>query len=220
MDTAQGIDPQKRPKSQVTHKGFIAEVETRAICTSTSNDLPTDHMLQLRSRAIKRLIRLVVIAGLVLALKPPYPHTAAAPISQNINNSQQAAQQQTVQAKTNETQPQKQEPSPQPPKPVVKSEPKPSIPTGGKYDWMAAAGISPADYAAVDYIISKESSWNPNATNAQSGAHGLPQALPYSKTNCGWTDAVCQLKWADNYAKSRYGGWWSAYNFWRSNHWW
>jgi hypothetical protein len=82
---------------------------------------------------------------------------------------------------------------------------------------MAAAGIQPADYGAVDYIITHESGWNANATNASSGAHGLPQALPYSKTGCGWVDEVCQMKWANTYAVSRYGGWWNAQAYWATH---
>jgi hypothetical protein len=99
----------------------------------------------------------------------------------------------------------------------VASEP---IYTGSHEDWMAAAGIAQSDYAAVDYIISHESSWNPDATEPNSGAHGLPQALPYSKTGCGWSDPICQLQWASIYAKDRYGGWWGAYNQWTANRWW
>lgn len=92
--------------------------------------------------------------------------------------------------------------------------------SGNHSELMAAAGIASSDYAAVEFIVNNESGWNANATNASSGAHGLPQALPYSKTGCGWTDAVCQLKWADNYAKQSYGGWNAAYNFWISHRWW
>lgn len=92
--------------------------------------------------------------------------------------------------------------------------------TGTKADWLAASKINPSDYGFVDYIISKESSWRPDARNASSGAGGLPQALPYSKTGCGWADAVCQLNWADNYAKSRYGSWAKAHSFWLQNSWW
>lgn len=79
---------------------------------------------------------------------------------------------------------------------------------------MAAAGIPVSDYAAVDYIVSHESGWDADATEPTTGAHGLPQALPYSKTGCGWDDAVCQLEWANSYAVARYGGWWAAYNYW------
>lgn len=85
---------------------------------------------------------------------------------------------------------------------------------------MQQAGISPSDYGAVDYIISHESGWNPDATEPTTGAHGLPQALPYSKTGCGWDDPVCQLQWANSYAISRYGGWWAAQAYWAANYNW
>ena len=178
--------------------------------------------MQLRSQAIKRFIRWVLVLGLVLALKPPYPHTAAQPVT-NVNN--QVKVEQKVQPVTTKAQPviATPAPSPQPAQPEptpVETVPEQTIPSGGKYDWMSAAGISPDDYAAVDYIISHESSWNPNATNPNGGAHGLPQALPYSKTGCGWVDAVCQLRWASQYADNRYGGWQGALNFWQQHRWW
>lgn len=92
--------------------------------------------------------------------------------------------------------------------------------TGTKAEWLAASNINPSDWGYVDYIIGKESGWNPTARNKSSGAGGLPQALPYSKTNCAWGDAVCQLNWANNYAVNRYGSWANAYSFWLRNHWW
>ena len=103
--------------------------------------------------------------------------------------------------------------------PEVPETVQPPIPTT-HIELMAAAGISPKDYGAADYIISRESSWNENATNPTSGAHGLIQALPYAKTGCDGTDAVCQLKWGNAYAVDRYGSWKGAYAFWRANHWW
>jgi hypothetical protein len=108
-------------------------------------------------------------------------------------------------------------PPPPAPAPVVQPEPVQVQQPSTHESLMAAAGISPSDYAAVDYIVSHESSWNPNATEPTTGAHGLPQALPYSKTGCGWVDAVCQLSWANQYAISRYGGWWSAQAYWASH---
>lgn len=96
--------------------------------------------------------------------------------------------------------------------------------TGTKTDWMRAAGIAESDWPYVDYIISHESGWDPNAINASSGAHGLPQALPGGKmASAGedWaTNPVTQLKWASGYAVSRYGSWAAAYNAWRSQNWW
>lgn len=91
--------------------------------------------------------------------------------------------------------------------------------SGGKYDWMRAAGIPESQWKYVDYIVSKESGWNPNARNRSSGACGLAQALPCSKVGPNWNDPVVSLKWQYNYVKSRYGGYQGAYNFWLRNRW-
>lgn len=91
---------------------------------------------------------------------------------------------------------------------------------GSSSDWLAAAGISESDWGYVDYIVSKESGWNPNATNASSGACGLVQAYPCSKVPGSGYDPVDNLKWANGYAVGRYGSWADAHAFWTSNHWW
>ncbi|WP_336659693.1 transglycosylase SLT domain-containing protein [Leucobacter sp. USHLN153] len=91
---------------------------------------------------------------------------------------------------------------------------------GSPAEWMAAAGIAEADWGYVDYIASKESGWNPNATNASSGACGLIQALPCSKVPGSGYDPVDNLRWASGYATGRYGSWAQAYAFWTANHWW
>lgn len=91
---------------------------------------------------------------------------------------------------------------------------------GSKEEWMRAAGIPEGDWGYVDYIVSHESSWNPNAVNASSGASGLVQALPCGKVPGNCFDPVDNLRWADGYAKGRYGSWAGAYQFWISNHWW
>lgn len=89
---------------------------------------------------------------------------------------------------------------------------------------MGLAGISPADYQYVDYIVSKESGWNPLAKNRSSGAYGLCQALPGSKMASAGSDwdsnPVTQLRWCHGYAQARYGSWRAAYNFWQANHYW
>ncbi len=89
---------------------------------------------------------------------------------------------------------------------------------------MAAAGISPSDYSAVDFIVSKESGWRPGAGNASSGAYGLCQALPANKmASAGGdylTNPITQLSWCNSYANRTYGGWQGAYSFWSSRHWW
>lgn len=88
---------------------------------------------------------------------------------------------------------------------------------------MALAGIAPGDYKYADYIIGKESGWNPAARNP-SGAFGLCQALPGSKMSSAgadWaTNPVTQLRWCNGYATGRYGSWAAAYSYWQSNHYW
>jgi hypothetical protein len=121
-------------------------------------------------------------------------------------------------------------PKPPPPPPVVAAAPKerssggggPLFYTGGgaPAEWMAAAGIAESDWGYVDYIVAKESGWNPNATNKSSGACGLVQALPCSKVPGNGYDPVDNLRWANGYATGRYGSWAGAHAFWTKNHWW
>jgi resuscitation-promoting factor RpfB len=92
--------------------------------------------------------------------------------------------------------------------------------TGTKQDWMRAAGIPESDWTYVDYIVTRESTWNPAAVNKSSGACGLAQALPCAKTGCAnYADPVCALRWQHSYVKARYGGYAGAYGFWTKNHW-
>lgn len=103
---------------------------------------------------------------------------------------------------------------------VVGSKPV-SLPyTGGgtKTDWLAASNIPEEDWGYADYLVSRESSWNPNAVNKSSGACGLAQALPCSKVPGNPYDPVNSLNWMNGYV-SRYGGWKGAYDFWVVNHW-
>ena len=103
--------------------------------------------------------------------------------------------------------------------PAPTPEPTPSPVTGSKEDWMRAAGIPEADWKYVDFIVFKESSWNPKAVNPTSGACGLAQALPCSKIPGDWSDPVNALKWQYNYVVARYGGYKGAYEFWIVNNW-
>lgn len=108
---------------------------------------------------------------------------------------------------------------------------------------MALAGIAPSDYQYADYIISHESGWCPTKWQGEYGScpayHGTPssssvgyglcQATPgYKMASAGadWgSNPVTQLRWCDNYAKTRtfgsYGkGWYAAYQYWLvNNHW-
>ena len=91
------------------------------------------------------------------------------------------------------------------------------MPPGSHTDWMRMAGIPESDFGAANYIISHESGWRYNATNASSGAYGLPQALPGSKmasAGSDWqTNPITQLKWFYSYCLNRYGSVQEAYEF-------
>ena len=99
-----------------------------------------------------------------------------------------------------------------------------SLPSGSHEDWMARVGISSSDFGYVNYIIERESHWNPLARNSYSGATGLCQALPGNKmasAGSDWaTNPITQLRWCNGYAIGRYGSWAKAYQFWTQNHWW
>lgn len=103
---------------------------------------------------------------------------------------------------------------------------------------MAAAGIGSGDYAYVDFVISHESGWCPTKVQGQIGycppyapevipaskGYGLGQATPGTKMSsfgADWkTNPVTQLKWADSYARERYGTWRATYEFWQARHYW
>ena len=97
-----------------------------------------------------------------------------------------------------------------------------NLPSGSHEDWMAAAGISAGDYGYVNYIISHESGWRPNATNGKYwGLYQTSKARLVGACGNNWVnDPVCQLRSATEYATSRYGSWSNAYNRWRAQGWW
>lgn len=91
--------------------------------------------------------------------------------------------------------------------------------SGSKEEWLRASGIPEDQWWAVDSIVSRESSWNPNAVNASSGACGLGQQLPCGKWAGAWNDPVAALKAQYGYVTARYGGYPQAVAFWNANHW-
>lgn len=107
------------------------------------------------------------------------------------------------------------------PAPIVQIPPS----VGSHTDWMVAAGIDPANFGYVDYIITKESGWGVTRWHrGGSGAYGLGQALPARKmAPYGadyMTNPVTQLRWAQAYAIQRYGSWYNAYLFWTKHYVW
>lgn len=72
----------------------------------------------------------------------------------------------------------------------------------------------------ANFIYMHESGCNASAINPSSGAGGVGQALPFSKTGCSLGDYACQNIWFTGYANSTYGGWAGAYSFWIAHSWW
>lgn len=72
----------------------------------------------------------------------------------------------------------------------------------GQFGWSG-------QFSCLDSLWNVESGWNPTAENPNSGAYGIPQALPGSKmASAGpdWqTDAATQILWGLRYIQSIYG---------------
>jgi hypothetical protein len=66
-----------------------------------------------------------------------------------------------------------------------------------------------SQFACLNALWTRESGWNPYATNPGSGAYGIPQALPGSKmASAGpdWrTNPATQIRWGLSYIDSSYG---------------
>jgi hypothetical protein len=64
-------------------------------------------------------------------------------------------------------------------------------------------------FSCLDSLWQRESGWSVSASNASSGAYGIPQALPGSKmasVGQDWqTSAETQIKWGLQYIDSTYG---------------
>ncbi|MER1996326.1 MAG: hypothetical protein ABTA24_07490 [Arthrobacter sp.] len=87
----------------------------------------------------------------------------------------------------------------------------------GNHGWDAS------QMACLDTLWTKESEWLTSATNASSGAYGIPQALPGVKLAAAggdWqTSYRTQINWGLTYIESRYGSPCSALNFHYANNW-
>jgi hypothetical protein len=108
----------------------------------------------------------------------------------------QTAQQQSSQQQSSQQQA-------QPPVTVAAGSPQ-QIAEGmlGQFGWSG-------QFSCLDSLWNVESGWNPTAENPNSGAYGIPQALPGSKmASAGpdWqTDAATQILWGLQYIQATYG---------------
>ncbi len=87
----------------------------------------------------------------------------------------------------------------------------------GQFGWSAA------EFPCLDQLWAGESGWNPSATNASSGAYGIPQALPAEKmaaAGADWrTNPATQIAWGLGYIASSYGSPCGAEAFKAANGW-
>jgi hypothetical protein len=76
-------------------------------------------------------------------------------------------------------------------------------------------------------LWNRESNWDNQAQNPDSGAYGIPQALPYTKMpKIAWppsaggnADAAAQIDWGLRYIAERYGVPQFALAFHKQNNW-
>lgn len=93
----------------------------------------------------------------------------------------------------------------------------PYIGGGSKTEWLSQSTVPSESWGIADYIVGRESGWNPNAMNSHSGACGLAQALPCSKVPGNPYNPIDSLNWMNGYVNGRYGGWLGAYNYWNTH---
>jgi hypothetical protein len=88
---------------------------------------------------------------------------------------------------------------------------------------IASSMMSSSQFQCFSHIVTRESGWNPSATNASSGAYGLVQALPGTKmasAGADWrTNPATQIKWGLSYMNGRYGSPCGAWSFWQAHNW-
>jgi hypothetical protein len=74
---------------------------------------------------------------------------------------------------------------------------------------LAQFGWSSSQFSCLQPLWERESGWSVTAENAESGAYGIPQALPGSKmASAGpdwWSNAYTQIKWGLEYIQETYG---------------
>jgi resuscitation-promoting factor RpfB len=74
---------------------------------------------------------------------------------------------------------------------------------------MTPLGWSDRQWTCLDRLWRRESHWNHRARNHESGAYGIPQALPAGKMASAGTDwrtsPVTQIRWGLTYIARRYG---------------
>lgn len=98
------------------------------------------------------------------------------------------------------------------------------LPTVAEAKAYALARLGPVQFAClVDIVSHEDGTWDPHRLNRQSGAYGIPQALPGSKmasAGADWrSNRITQLRWMLAYIAGRYGSACAAATFRRVHGW-
>jgi hypothetical protein len=84
-------------------------------------------------------------------------------------------------------------------------------------------GWSSSQFSCLNPLWGQESRWSVTASNAGSGAYGIPQALPGSKMDSAgpdWqTSAATQIRWGLDYIQGTYGSPCAAWSHEQSDGW-
>jgi hypothetical protein len=87
--------------------------------------------------------------------------------------------------------------------------PSPGTSQAFAYATLKAMGQGEDQYSCLVKLWNRESHWNVSASNAGSGAYGIPQALPGSKMASegpDWeTNPETQIRWGLKYIQARFG---------------
>ena len=87
----------------------------------------------------------------------------------------------------------------------------------GQFGWSAS------QFSCLNPLWAHESGWSVTATNAGSGAYGIPQALPGSKMGSAdpnWqANAATQIRWGLDYIQGTYGSPCAAWSHEQSDGW-
>ncbi|HAA79690.1 MAG TPA: hypothetical protein DCE05_05215 [Microbacteriaceae bacterium] len=87
--------------------------------------------------------------------------------------------------------------------------PEPGTAQAAALEQVTERGWDRSEFSCLVSLWSKESGWNHGAQNPESGAYGIPQALPGNKmasAGSDWaTNPATQIRWGLGYIEARYG---------------
>jgi hypothetical protein len=99
----------------------------------------------------------------------------------------------------------------------------PSSPQDIARAMLTSFGWSSNQYSCLQPLWEAESNWSVSATNPNTGAYGIPQALPGSRMASAGADwrssAATQIRWGLGYIKGTYGSPCAAWSHQRSTSW-